>query len=33
LFEAAGCRFEFSAKSVRPLMERIREELAGLRGA
>jgi len=33
LFEAAGCRFEFSAKTVRPLMERVREELAGLRGA
>ena len=33
LFEAAGSRFEFSAKTVRPLMERVREELAGLRGA
>jgi oligoendopeptidase F len=33
LFEAAGCRFEFNAKTVRPLMERVREELTGLRGA
>jgi oligoendopeptidase F len=30
LFSAAGCRFEFSAKTIRPLVERVRTELAKL---
>ena len=32
LFEAAGCRFDFSAKTVRPLVQLIREELRELKG-
>lgn len=31
LFAAAGCRFEFSAKTVAPLVKLVREELAGMR--
>jgi oligoendopeptidase F len=31
LFEAAGCKFDFSAKAVRPLMEMVRAELAKLK--
>ena len=31
LFAAAGCRFEFSASAIRPLMELVRTELASLR--
>ena len=31
LFEAAGCRFDFTAKAIRPLMEDIRRELKHLR--
>ena len=30
LFEAAGCRFEFTAKTIRPLIQLVREELAKL---
>jgi oligoendopeptidase F len=30
LFEAAGCRFDFSRQTVRPLVEMIQSELAGL---
>lgn len=30
LFEAAGCRFDFSEKTVRPLIQAVMEELAGL---
>jgi oligoendopeptidase F len=30
LFEAAGCRFDFSVQTVRPLMEQVRGELAKL---
>ena len=31
LFEAAGCRFDFSAETIRPLMRIVHEELARLR--
>ena len=30
LFAAAGCKFEFSAKAIRPLVQLIREELERL---
>ncbi len=32
LFEAAGCRFDFSAKAVKPVMEMVRRELERLKG-
>jgi hypothetical protein len=31
LFQAAGGRFEFDRKSIKPLMELLRRELASLR--
>jgi oligoendopeptidase F len=33
LFKAAGCHFDFSAKTVRPLIQMVREELDKLRDA
>jgi len=30
LFSAAGCRFEFDAETIKPLMQLVREELAKL---
>jgi oligoendopeptidase F len=30
LFQAAGCKFEFSAKTIQPLAKMMREELAKL---
>jgi oligoendopeptidase F len=30
LFQAAGCRFEFSAKTIQPLTKLLREELEKL---
>lgn len=32
LFSRAGCRFDFSRETLRPLMRRVREELSGLGG-
>jgi oligoendopeptidase F len=32
LFEAAGCRFDFSRETVRPLIQLVRDELAALAG-
>ena len=31
LFQAAGCKFDFSAKTVKPLIELIRQELRKLK--